>query len=397
MASPGSFAAARSAVTAIFFMNGATFANWVPRIPQIMQELGLNEGELGLALLGLAVGAVTAMPLAGWATARIGSRPATGIAGVAFGLALMLIGLAWNLPSLACALALLGATNSVLDIAMNAQGIAVDRRYERPIFASFHAAFSFGFVAGAITGSVAAAQAIDPFVHFGWAGVVLATATVVLSRWLLPADVDAAPGKLLFQRPSRALAGLGAIAFCAAVAEGAAADWSAFYMADSLDVGAGLAGSAFAAFALAMGVGRLVVDRLTVAWGAVTVVRRGGILAAAALSVALVADSPWAAVAGFAGLGGGLAAVFPLSLAAAGRMPDLATAASIATVSTTGYFGFVAGPPIIGFAAEAWGLPVALSIVVAACIGIIVLARSVTSPPRETLHPTGQRAQNGPG
>lgn len=93
-----SFGRARFAVTAIFFMNGATFANWVPRIPQITHELGLSEGELGLALLGLAAGAVTAMPLAGWATAHIGSRPATCIAGAAFGLALMLIGLADGQP-----------------------------------------------------------------------------------------------------------------------------------------------------------------------------------------------------------------------------------------------------------------------------------------------------------
>ncbi len=379
-----SFARARFAVTAIFFMNGATFANWVPRIPQITHELGLSEGELGLALLGLAAGAVIAMPLAGWATARMGSRPATCIAGAAFGLALMLIGLAGNLASLACALAVVGATNSALDVAMNAQGVAVDRRYERPIFASFHAAFSFGFVAGALTGSIAAGAAIDPLVHFAAVGIVLAAAAVVLSFSLLPAEIDAAPGKLAFQWPSRALAGLGLIAFCAAVAEGAAADWSALYLSDSLGVGAGFAGSAFAAFALTMAVGRLLADRLTLAWGAAVLVRRGGMFAAAALAIALLAGDPWIAVAGFAGLGAGLAAVFPLSLAAAGRMPDLATAASIATVSTTGYFGFVVGPPLIGFAAELWGLPVALSIVVAACAGIVALAASVATLPRDS-------------
>jgi MFS family permease len=383
--------AARRAVTLIFFVNGAVFANWVPRIPEVKQELGLGESTLGLALLGVALGAVLALPAGGYLAARFGSRPTVQLSLGIFGGALILVGLAFNLPSLAAALFLLGAANSVLDVAMNAQGVAVDRRYPRPVFTSFHAAFSFGFVGGAATGSLAAASGLDPFLHFAAAGTTFAAAGLTASAWLLPAHADAVREQPVVVRPSRGLAGLGLVAICAALAEGAAADWSTLYLRESLGVGAALGGTAFAAFSLMMGVGRLLGDRLNVAWGPVSLARRGAGLAAASLAAALIASHPWVAVLGFAGLGAGVSIVFPLALSAAGRAPGMATASAIAAVSTAGYLGFVAGPPLIGFVAEAVALPAALWIVVAACVGIALLSRAVRTARADvasrTAHP----------
>jgi len=371
-----------------FLVNGAVFANWVPRIPEVKRELGLGESELGLALLGVALGAVLALPAGGFLAARFGSRPTVQLSLATFGGALILVGLAFNLLTLAAALFLLGSANGMLDVAMNAQGVAVDRRYPRPVFSSFHAAFSFGFVAGSATGSVAAASGLDPLAHFAVAGTVLAAAGLAASAWLLPAGADAVRAGPVVIRPRRDLAGLGLVAICAALAEGAAADWSTLYLRESLEMSAALGGSAFAAFSLLMGVGRLLGDRLTTAWGPVVLARRGAALAASSMAVALIAGHPWVAVLGFAGLGAGVSIVFPLALSAAGRTPGLAAASAIAAVSTAGYLGFVAGPPLIGFLAELVSLPAALWVVVAACLGIAFLARTVRGARAETEEPT---------
>jgi MFS family permease len=380
--------AARRAVTAIFAVNGAVFANWVPRVPDIKRTLGLGEGELGLALLGLAVGALVALPPSGLLAARLGSGRAVRISLVAFAAALVLVGLASSLAQLALALAVMGAANSALDVAMNAQGVAVDRRYGRPVFASFHAAFSFGFVGGAALGSLAAAAALSPALHFAAASAVLAAVGLVATRRLLASERDASgETQAVFARPTRRLLGLGSIAVLSALAEGATADWSALYLSDVLGVGAGLAGAAFAAFSLMMGTGRALGDRLIAAWGPVAVARRGAALAAFSLAGALAAGHPLVAVLGFAGLGAGISCVFPLALSAAGRAPGVTSAAGIAAVSTTGYLGFVAGPPLIGAAAEVATLPAALCIPVAACAAIALLAGSVATPAGSTRRP----------
>src|SRR5215216_5006597 len=94
----GTLRAARAAVAAVFFLNGAGTANWVVRIPAVRGRLDLSEGELGLALLGVAVGAVVTMPFAGRLVARYGSRPVTRVAAAVFACALALPALA---PSLA--------------------------------------------------------------------------------------------------------------------------------------------------------------------------------------------------------------------------------------------------------------------------------------------------------
>jgi hypothetical protein len=387
--------AARRAVTAIFAVNGAVFANWVPRVPDIKRALGLGEGELGLALLGLAVGALIALPPSGLLAARLGSGRAVRLSLVAFAAALVLVGLASSLAQLAVALAVMGAANSALDVAMNAQGVAVDRRYGRPVFASFHAAFSFGFVGGAALGGLAAAAALSPALHFAAASAVLAAVGLIAARRLLGSE-RAAATQAAFARPTRRLLGLGSIAVLSALAEGATADWSALYMSDALGVGAGLAGGGFAAFSLMMGTGRALGDRLIAAWGPVAVARRGAALAAISLGGALAAGHPLVAVAGFAGLGAGLSCVFPLALSAAGRAPGVTTAAGIAAVSTTGYLGFVAGPPLIGAVAEVATLPTALCIPVAGCAAIALLAGSVATPAGSTREPAPPRRASGP-
>ena len=378
--------AARRAVTVIFLLNGLLFGAWATRIPAVKDGLDLSEGRLGVALALIAVGALSAMPVSGWMSARHGSRWTTRLTAVAFCLATPLPAFAPTYPTLLLACFVLGASGGALDVAMNAHGVAVEQRHPAPILSSFHAAFSAGGLIGAASGSLAAGLGIDARVHLATMAVLGLAAVPAAGRALLPGDVDHAEDDApLLVRPPRRLWALGLIGLCGLLAEGASGDWSAVYVRDSLGAGAGVAGLAFAAFSLTMTAGRLVGDRLTTAWGADRLVRRGGMLGAAGLGAALLIGEPWAAITGFACLGAGLSAVVPTIFRAAGNTPGIAPGVALAAVSTAGYTGFLAGPPCIGFLAQATSLPVALALLVVLGLVIASLAPKVSAPVREPV------------
>ena len=372
------FRAARVAVTVVFFASGAAYGSWVARIPSLQDELDATKSELGLALFGVAAGAVVALPVAGWLTARLGSRLVTRASLVGVAIALPLIGLAPSLVLLGVAFAAFGAAGGMLDLAMNAHGVAVEERYARPILSGFHASFSFGGLAGAVGGGLAAAAGISPLAQFAAAGLVILGIAVWSRGPLLAREVDVVPGPV-YRRPSRELVTLAVIAFACLLAEGATGDWSGVYMNDVLGTGEGAATAAFIAFSLTMTVGRMVGDRLTAAWGTVALTRRAGILGAVGLAVALLFESPLVAVIGFACLGAGLSTVVPIVFRAAGQR-TASPGAGIAAVSTVGYTAFLVGPPAIGFLADAIGLRAALG-VVAALAGLIAALAGATRPP----------------
>jgi fucose permease len=382
---------ARIAVAVAFFVNGAVVANWVPRIAEVKAELDLSASALGLALLGLPAGAVGALLVAGRLIGRAGSRRVTRLSALALCAALPLVGVAWSGFTLWAALVALGAAAGLMDVAMNTHGVAVEHRYGRSVMASFHGLFSVGAAAGAVIGGAAAYAELDPLAQFAAAAVALGALAWIGTRDLLPAGVD---------RVSRAEAGhlvngaslwsvpvllLGLIAFCSLVGEGSAADWSAVYLRETLGAGPAYAGAGFVAFAAAMAAMRFAGDRLIAQFGPVRVVRVSGTVAALGLGGALLLDDPVAAVAGFGLLGGGLALVVPVTFSAAGRIEG---ARSIARVAAFGYFGGFAGPPLIGFAADALGslgaalaIPAVLAGVAAACArGTAPAAEGGTGP-----------------
>ena len=376
--------AARLAVMAFFFMNGASLGGWFPRIPQIQQALGLSAGALGVALLGTAIGALVAQPMTGWLIGRWGSRRVTATAGLALCAALPLPTVAPTLPILVLALVALGAANGVLDVAMNVQAVAVERCYERPIMTTFHGLFSAGGLIGAGIAGLAAHRGIDPTPHLLTVAAFFAGGMILARRWLLPTDGAIGAAGPAFARPSRTLAGLGVVAFCVLLAEGAMADWSAVYLRHTLGASASYAAAGYAAFSFAMAAGRLAGDWLTARLGPVAIVRFGGVLVALGLGAGLLAGRPATGLAGFAAVGAGLSCSFPVILSAAGRTPDLGPGAAIAAVATAGYTGFLAGPPLIGFVAELTGLRVGLGIVVLLGLAMIALAGAVGGVPLAT-------------
>jgi predicted MFS family arabinose efflux permease len=366
----------RVAITAVFFVNGALFASWASRIPTLSDRVGATTGALGLALLAPAVGAVVAMPLVGRLLPGRSSRAFCRLAMLALMSAILLPALARSVPVLAGALFVVGMANSSLDLAMNAQGVSVERRLKRPILSSLHAAFSFGGFAGAGLGALAAGLGIDPLPHLFAAALLFGIPGLIVIGSLLARDEDRdqnAPTLRWTRLPSR-LVLLGLACFFCLMAEGGASDWSAKLVRDSLAASAALGAVAYAVFSIAMGVGRLVADRLWARWGATGLLRRSGLLAAVGFAAGLLAGTVPAAIAGFAALGLGMAGVVPTLFRASADQPGVPTGPALAAVSSLGYLGFLAGPPLIGTVAQLTSLPLACGLLVVAGLLVFLLA-----------------------
>src|SRR5947209_16129468 len=220
---------ARWSTSLLFFLNGTIFATWATRIPAVQAKLMLSTGELGIALLGTAFGALATMNLSGYLAARFGSLAVTVIASMSLCLMFPLLALAPTLPILVGTLVLFGASNGAMDVAMNAQGVAVERRYGRPILNSFHACWSLGGLSGALAGGMVASHSIAPLPHFLGVALFCAILTLSVARSLLPARAEVQGTAVAFARPTRAILALGLVAFRVVVGEGPMACWTAMY------------------------------------------------------------------------------------------------------------------------------------------------------------------------
>ena len=368
---------ARRATAWVFFANGAAIGSWVPHIPEAKHALGLSDGLLGLALLGMAAGSLVGLPLSGVLTARFGSRRTTTAAILALLLATPLPLLAPSLAAFSVTLILLGIANGAVDVAINTQAIAVEERVGRAIMSGFHGLFSAGGLAGAAAAGLAMQARIGPVAHLTASVALLLLVTLRAVRSLLPA-VPAAAKTAIFRLPRGALLSLGVFALCSLLAEGAMGDWAAVYLREDLGTGAGYAALGFAGFSLAMAAGRFLGDRVVRRHGGRAVLYVGAGVASTVLTTGLLAGEPWAAVAGFSGVGLGLANAVPILFRAAGKISGIRHELAIAAVSTAGYCGFLAGPPVIGLIAEQLGLAAGLGLVALALAIVAVGSMSIT-------------------
>ena len=377
--------AARIAVAYIFFANGAMGGNWATRIPALMDKLGLSVTEVAFALFGAPLGAILAMPFAGRIVTRFGSRRTTRVSFLLFCVAIPPIAFAPNLIVLGLVIFVLGAISAVMDVAMNAHGLVIERRYGRPILSSLHAWFSIGGLFGASTGALAAGVSLGLGLHISIAAGVALAGGLVLGPFLLRGGGDATQERQrFFVKPPKQLVALGIVAFISMLSEGVAADWSTVYIhRPPLGANPGVAALGFVAFSLMMVAGRLSGDRLTMRYGPAALTRAGGLLAAGSLAAALLIGNPVAAIIGFAGMGAGLAVIVPTVFRAAGSRSDIAPGIGLASVSLIGYFGFFVGPPLIGSINHFANLSIALGAValIMATIGILASSAAPTEAP----------------
>lgn len=371
--SPARSETARRALDSIFLVNGILYATWAVNIPAVRDHLGLTAAQVGLALLAVGLGSLASMPLTGGWTARFGSARVTRVAVVLAMLSLLPPLLAPNLATLLLALAVMGAANGALDVAMNAQGVTVERRLARPIMSRFHAYFSLGGVVGALLGTLLVGRV--PLLAHGLLVVGATTlAGAVAGRLLLPDLPDPqmadARGGRSPARLSPAVLLLGALCFLGMLSEGANYDWAALYFRDVLGLAGGNSGIGYAAFVIAMTLGRWFGDAARARLGDERTVRAGALLTAAGLGLALLVRDPLPATLGFALSGLGLSNVVPVLYGTAGHA---LAGRGIAQVATIGYAGFLLGPPAIGFVAEHVGLPAALGLALAGAVLVAAL------------------------
>jgi MFS family permease len=353
-----------------FCVLGIIYASWAARVPAVRDGLQLNAEQLGIALFGGGVGAVTAFPIAAGLMRRAGTRHAALLFGLTLLLSLPLMALAPTLPLLVAAVYLYGLSSSSFDVAINALGADAEKASGRSIMAMLHAWFCAGALLGALAGSALAATNVGVAPHFCALAATLAIA--LLLNWrLLPPDAQAEDAaSTIYALPHGPLAVLGILGFFGAVAEGSIGDWSGIYMKDVLGASDGIAPLAFAGFTGLMLLARLFCDRLKDRHGARLIVCGGTLLAALGMGVATLAPGIPGTLAAFAVTGAGLAAVFPFVFSAAGRHG----ATALAGVATLGYSGSLLGPPLIGFIAHRWGMQAAIGCIAFVCAAIALAA-----------------------
>ncbi len=370
------------AIAAVFVVNGAGGPGILPRLPERQAALGLSDAGLGLVLVGLAGGAMLASPVAGRLVETVGSRRLVVAAALVLGASLWTAGAAPTPLLLALALAVIGAADATMDIAMNANAGAYELRTGRSVMHRLHGAWSLGAVAGTLVAAGCAAPGIPLSLQLAAMGTIGA-ATVLAARHGLVATPPPRPepasdglssptADIRGQRRQTVLLVLAAATVGGAVLEGAPTDWSALRL-ERLGTGPGVAALGVVAFMAGLLAGRAVGDHLTDRFGGPAVLRGGMAVVAAGLGLGIVVDHPVAFVAGLVLAGAGTSGFFPLAFSAAARLPGVSAGAGAATVSVAARLGFLLEPPAMGALSEAVGLRWAFAAVAAVAVAVAVL------------------------
>lgn len=384
---------ARTAIFVTFAFNGVMIGSWTSRVPAVARQVHSGPGSIGLALLASSVGLILAAPLAGRLCARFGARVVVTGSGIAGGIVVPLIGLVPNVALLGAVMFLFGASVGAWDVSMNIAGVAVIRHLDRPLMPTFHAAYSFGALGGALVAGWVVTLGWSPLRHFVVVGVTDIVVLLLIARFVPGTRPDRharARATSGFKSPLRrpALWFLAAIMLGSAIAEGANGDWSALFLVRQRGIDESSATIGFACFSIAMAVARLLGERWERRWGPYRLL--GVCVAVAAVGMFTVVLVPWVPLdyAGFALVGIGLAYCFPVSIGlagAAGHNPDGSGGErEISFVTTVAYAGFLAGPPCIGAIAQATNLSVALGVVAGIIVVIVpMVVMSQTTARRE--------------
>ncbi|MYV53462.1 MFS transporter [Streptomyces sp. SID3212] len=364
---------ARWAAPAPFLIAGLLFANYYLRMPSLKTEYALSNGQLGLFLLLPVVTGLVTLQTAGALVARFGSGPIARTTMVALPLSLAGIALAGDRVQFGAALLVFGAVNGLVDVSMNAHAIAVERALERPIMNSCHAAWSIGTMVGAVLGGIAVKTGLSFTQHFLLVSVVLAVIGAVAGRSMLPGSADQGKKEADGKRErvgwrdgwTPRVVVLGLTGTVVLVSESAVGDWSGIFLRDELGATLATASLAYIAFSFCQTGGRLVGDRLNQKYGPSVLVRWGGAIAVAGLTVVVFSPTPAVAVVGFGLHGAGLSVIVPIIFSAVGHgaadgETGSATAA-LAKVNTLTYGGFLAGPMLVGLFADGFGLTMTLA------------------------------------
>lgn len=346
----------RMAVSAIFFMHGLCFASWASRIPSIQERLSLNDATLGAILFALPAGFFVSLPFAGWLIGKAGSRNVVIPSAALYGISLACIGLSDTVQTIAITLFMFGFFANLLNISINTQAVLVEALYKKKLMATFHGLWSLAGFAGAAIGTWMIGSAIDPFQHFMVICISFLLVNGFVAFYLVKKDQPSEEKRPVFAMPDKSLIGLGAIAFCSMMAEGAMFDWSGIYFAKVVEVDHEWTGLGYTTFMIAMAGTRFLADGLSNRFGLKKILQASGVLTTAGLLLAVLYPQLFPSLVGFLLIGMGVSSVVPMVYSVAGKSKILSPGTALTAVSSMGFMGFLIGPPAIGFIAQAGSL-----------------------------------------
>ncbi|MGW6928567.1 MFS transporter [Lentzea sp. NPDC054927] len=376
--------AARVATFTYFALNGFLLGLWLVHIPTVEQRTGIDHAELGRLLLLLGLGAFIGMRLGGKFTDRVGVKLVLPGAGVFCSVAALLPGVAVNQWTLGAALLIFGVGNGLIDVSMNAHAVVVERHYKRPVMSAFHATWSLGGVAAALTGARTLSWELSPAVTLSTAAALGVVVSIVTAKFLLnEKEEQHATQQIGKRKVPRRIWVMAALAGMVMLSEGAANDWSVLHLQDVLGASPEIAAFGYGAFATTMTVGRLLADRITAKAGPMAVLRWGSAIGAVGIATAALSPWIWLALLGWAIAGIGLSGTVPQLFSAAGHAEPGAAAANMSRVVGIGYLGVLAGPAVIGWMTHVMPLNIAFLLPVAFCVVAALSAGVLRAEPAE--------------
>ena len=374
-------AASRLATRLAFLVSGFGLACWAPLVPLAKERLAIDDGTLGLLLLCLGLGSVGAMQFAGPLTSKHGARPAIVVGGVGQALLLPFLAFAPTVPTMAAALLLFGAFLGVIEVGMNVHAVEVEKRAVRPLMSGFHGLFSVGGFIGSTLLTIVLSVAISPVAGtVAAAALMLAALAVAAPRLVATPQADETP---LFVVPRGIVVLLAALAAITFLTEGAMLDWGALLLSGKGLLPVAQAGLGYSVFAVAMTAGRLTGDAVVARLGDRRTMLWGGLLAVVGYVVMLTAPAAPVALFGVLLIGLGASNTVPVLFRQAGAQTAMPAGLAIASVTTIGYAGILAGPAGIGFVAQATGLNAAFWLLAAMLCLVPLCARAATSAGRK--------------
>lgn len=370
----------RLTVALFYFSMGLMFASWASRIPDIKTALHLNDALFGTILFAMPVAQFIMMTFSGKLVTRFGSRKIILFALPMYSVCLSNIGLVREGWQLAVALFLFGLAGNLCNISINTQGIAAERLYERPIMSSFHGGWSLAGFTGALIGITMINLKVDPYWHF---------ISVILIVWMViglnhqylvkgkPAVNPDEPKRKFFNWPDRDLVQLGAIGFCSMGSEGAMFDWSGVYFKDVVMAPSSLVILGYTSFMIMMATGRFLADYLTSKIGRKRLLQICGVMISTGMYTAVIFPYLIPSTIAFMLVGLGVSSIVPSVYSAAGRHTKVPPGIALATVASVSFFGFLMGPPMIGYISQAAGLRYSFALVGIFGIGISLMVSRV--------------------
>ena len=357
------FSRARIAITTAFIVNGTTAGAFYARVPDFKRELGVTNSALGFALLCIAIGVLLGLGFSGKQSAKRGSAPVSHYATYALGLSLLLVGPVLNYVTLCLAFVVFGACLSTQDVAMNSHAIVLEHEADKRYMSTFHAMFSVGALSGGVLGGFLAQQNKTIMWQCAFLTMLIFIANFCVRNMYLPADLDKHPleGKKKIKKPKLFLI-VGLLGTCAAVGEGSAGDWGAILARDTFDASPFISTLPYICFSAAMVIGRLFGDRAASKYGPMNLIVGGGLIAGVGLGGGLLVGGIGGVIFGWLAAGIGLSTVIPMLFSQAGEIAktrfegQFAPSEGVAMVSGIAYFGFLVGPPTLGFLGDAVGL-----------------------------------------